>query len=318
MGFQYKELTATEWIEMRSGINDQSVFGDLDYLTCFEKAYRIDKKTIAVFEKEKLCLLISFFEQKKQIVCPNHYFFQFVWEGENLTSWRRLMVFEFLIAELKIRYKHIHLRLPIGINDIRAFEWAGFTYHLKHTYIKKLDDRPYHQNLKRILAKQYSYTFACNINWDEVWYKHESDLKSFMLSSTFISKSISLFKKLQKQQYITSYNIYQGGKLLSSIIALIDRNQKKAYFPLIGKIELSKSGAAAHLYNYAFSQLKKEGILEVDLYGANMKSIARFKHKFEPELESFFEVKYNSGKNAFVEMKGKLKEVVKKIVRKRS
>lgn len=317
MGFEYKALTATEWSKELTGIANQSVFGDLNYLGSFERAYTVNNKLVGVYEDGKTLLLISFFESKNHVVCPNHYFFQFVWEKENTLSWRRIMVWEFLIDELKKRYAKIHFRLPISVNDARPFEWAGFKCQLRHTYVKTLDDKPYHQNLKRILAKKHDYSFATQTDFEAVWLKHKADLEAFLLSASFVSKTISYFKQLQQKELIITYNIYKEDKLLSSIIVLIDRSQQKAYFPLIGKID-QESGAAAYLYDYAFSQLKMEGIKEVDLYGANMKSIARFKHKFEPELKSFFEVKFNRRTNILVGMKGKLKEVVKKIVRKRS
>lgn len=318
MGFEYKALTATEWNRELTGIANQSVFGNLNYLDSFEKAYRVEKQLIGVFENGKAHLLISFFESKNCVICPNHYFFQFVWEKENMRSWRSIMVWEFFVEELKKRYSKIHLRLPITVNDVRPFEWAGFKYHLKHTYVKVLDDRPYHQNLKRILAKKHNYSFSAQTDFAEVWSKHQADLESFLFSASFISKTISFFKLVQQQELVVTYNIYTEGRLLSSIIVLIDKAQKKAYFPLIGKIDQSQSGAAAYLYDYAFSQLKKEGIEEVDLYGANMKTIARFKHKFEPELKSFFDVRYDSRFKGLAEMKSKLKEMVKRIVRKRS
>ena len=318
MGFEYKGLTATEWTRELTGIANQSVFADLNYLDSFENAYAVNKELIGIYENDKIHLLISFFDSKNRVICPNHYFFQFVWEKENTLSWRRIMVWEFLIEELKKRYSKIHFRLPITVDDIRPFEWAGFKCQLKHTYIKVLDERPYHQNLKRILAKKHDYTFASQTDFAEVWSKHQADLESFLFSASFISKTVSFFKLVQQQGLVVTYNIYTEGRLLSSIIVLIDKAQKKAYFPLIGKIDQSQSGAAAYLYDYTFSQLKKEGIEEVDLYGANMKTIARFKHKFEPELKSFFEVRYDSRFKGFSEMKSKLKEVVKRIVRKRS
>ncbi len=318
MGFEYKALTTAEWTKGLTAIAKQSVFADLNYLESFERVYTVNKKLVGIYENGKALLLISFFENKNRVVCPNHYFFQFVWEKEDALSWRRIMVWEFLIDELKKRYSKIHFRLPISVNDARPFEWAGFKCLLKHTYVKTLDNRPYHQNLKRILAKKHEYHFAAQTDFEAVWLKHQTDLEAFLLSTSFVSKAITQFKELKQKELITTYNIYKEHKLLSSIIVLIDRFEQKAYFPLIGKIDQSESGAAAYLYDYAFSQLKMEEITQVDLYGANMKTIARFKHKFEPELKSFFEVKYNRRANVLIEMKGKLKEVVKKMVRKRS
>ncbi len=315
MGFQFKELIDSEWTELCNSIGNISVFGDPVYLDCFERAYHVKKKLIVILDKEQPCLLFSFFEKAREIVCPNQYFFQFLWEKEEKTSWRRLMVLEFMIAELKARYHSIHLRLSITMDDVRVFEWEGFKYNLKYTYIKRLDNLTYHQNLKRILVKSNSYRFATNIDWEDVWSKHDADMKSFQFSSEFISKTISCFRKLQYGQFVKTYNIYQQGKLLSSIIAVVDKAQRKAYFPLIGKIDLSHSGAAVYLYDYVFSELKNDGFLYVDLYGANMKSIARFKHKFDSELVSFFEVKYNRRTASLAKSITKLKQLVKKVVR---
>ncbi|WP_113662260.1 hypothetical protein [Pedobacter nanyangensis] len=315
MEFEYKALTANEWSEVLADIANRSVFGNLSYLESFEQAYGVGKKLVGVYADSKPYLLITFFEDKGRIVCPNHYYFQFVWEKESSASWRKIMVWEFLMNELKKRYSQIHFRLPLSVHDVRPFEWAGFTYQLKHTYIKTLDERPYHQNLKRILAKKHNYTFGTQTDDKLVWSKHRGDLKAFLFSASFISKTIAYFEILQQKELVATYNIYADGGLLSSIIVLIDKHEQKAYFPLIGKIDLAQSGAAAYLYDYAFSQLKKQGIKQVDLYGANMKSIARFKHKFEPELERFFEVEYNHSANVLVGLKSKLKEVAKKIVR---
>lgn len=314
MSLQYKELTTTAWSEVRTSINNYSVFGNLDYLTCFENAYHFDKKLVAIYDGNHPYLLISFFAKKRQIVCPNYHFFQFVWERENL-SWRRLMVWEFLLKELKKQYNYIHFRLPASVNDVRVFEWEGFNYQLKHTYVKVFDDKPYHQNLKRILSKSSIYTYATNTDWDKVWHTHKADMHSFMLSHSFINKAIACFKTLQQQNLITTYNIYKDGAFLSSIVAVVDGARQKAYFPLIGKIDVSQSGASTHLYNYALTQLKNEGVAMVDLYGANIKSIARFKHKFEPELTTFFEVTYSARKNALLNLISSIKMVVKKIIR---
>lgn len=314
MSFEYKELTTTVWSEVRNSINNHSIFGNLDYLTCFEKAYHFDKKLVAIYDGDHPYLLISFFVKKKQIVCPNYHFFQFVWEREDL-SWRRLMIWEFLLTELKNKYRHIHFRLPISVNDVRIFEWEGFNYRLKHTYIKVFDDKPYHQNLKRILAKSNTYTYTTNTDWDKVWHRHEVDMRSFMLSHSFVANAIAYFKSLQQQKLITTYNIYKDGLFLSSIVAVVDSAEKKAYFPLIGKIDVSQSGASAHLYDYTLAQLKKEGIVTVDLYGANIKTIARFKHKFEPKLTTFFEVRYSARQNMALSLINNIKAVVKKVIR---
>lgn len=314
MDFKYRILDNNEWNNIRANLSESSVFGNTEFLSAFSDSYKIRYELSCIFYKDDPIILLAYFVKGNNIVIPHHYYFQYLWlkNQDSEESWILLEGFSFLIKQLQKKYVNIDFRLPIDIKDVRPFIWNDFSVIIKYTYVKSLLNLGYHHNIKRILKKQnLNYSFKKNEDWPLVWEHHNKDFEAFGIRLRLRKKYLNYFEKMLRLGIIDTYNAYNNGVFISSIITITDKPGKKAYFPLIGTVDGHyKDGLAVKLYDYTLSELKSSGIDEVDLYGANMKSIARFKSKFNPELVQFYEVRYRKRCLSFK----KIKEYIIRVV----
>lgn len=319
MEFKFQILSPDEWAHYSSLYNCDTLKAGKSFLNSLADTYNLKILHVAIKQKEDLCILTSFLIKDKRILSPNHYYYQFFWQNPDKSQWHHTEVLYFLLDELKKSYKTINIRLPITIKDIRPFKWQGFTIEIRYTLVKYLNDGKLHKNLSRILKNDINangYKFETNTFWKESLAFHNKELKNFKFAKTYIQQVIRWFSALQQANLAYTFNVFYKDEFVSSIIAIVDEKDKKAYFPLIGTVkEHSSKGISSFLYQYALNQLKDFGVEKVDLYGADMREIATFKQKFEPELQNFYVAKYSAYDNKLQNLTMYLKTFVKKIVR---
>lgn len=317
MSYSSVKIEVENW---ESFINEQGVigvFGSSDFLISTANIYGLNIDIRVILLNDKPVLALPLFVKKNRIVLPNHYFYQFIWQKEtSKESWNQLEAFDFLLKILKKIYKKIKVRLPTSIHDVRPFMWNGFNTSLKYTYEKVTSDLRYHQNIIRIVNKrQNSYSFDKNCDWERSWNFHYNDLQKFGISIVNIEIYINYFKKLAEKGFIQVFNAYQDGSFLTSIISIIDKDCKSAYFLLIGTADGHyKNGLPSLLYNYALLELKKVEVEKVDFFGANIQSISKFKSKFLPDLCSYYEVSYSENHQKWNALVKKFKTYISKFL----
>lgn len=311
MAYYYEELDVAT-IAKAIDAEEFNVYGKDDFLKAVTKVYSCDVKYGVVFLKKEMILIIAFFKKGKNIILPNHYFYQFVWEKfSGHESWIKVECWDFLLKEMIKRYDTIKLKLPIDVYDIRPFSWNNFFVNIRYTYIKNVSTLNYHPKIKTILKKPLNgYSFKMNCDWDDVWSTHIENLNRFGIKRDQ-KNIITYMKELNASNYIMSFNAYYDDKYITSILAIVD--SKLAYIPFVGKSDGHyNKDLHVFLYNYTFSKLKELNVLYVDLFGANIKSIARFKHKFYPTLHQFLEVSYER-KSVILKLSILLKKIRKKL-----
>ncbi len=316
MSYKYQEIDIERWCEITKE-GEVGVFGSKEFLLTTAEVYKYNFLFCLVTYNGNSILTVPLFTHKSKVTFPNHYFYQFVWQNEwEKESWSVLDAWDVLLKQLQSKYTEIKIRLPISVTDSRPFIWNNFDINIKYTYIKTLVDLCYHQNIKRIVKKEkVEYTFKKNCDWDENWKFHNEDLNSFGVRVIHKSSYMKYFKGLKDSGLVQVFNAYHNNVFLSSILVIIDRRLKTAYFPLIGTADGHyKSGLPAMLYNYTLTELKSEGFETVDLVGANIRNIAKYKSKFLPTLFPFFEVSY-SKRAVFAKTKIlKIKKIIGKIL----
>lgn len=315
MGYQYQEIDINKWSEFtKEGVG---VFGSKDFLLATAEVYSFKLLFCLVTFKDTPALAISLFTKGSRVVSPNHYYYQFVWQGSEPTgSWIQQDAWDILLQNLKAKYTRINLRLPVSVTDGRPFTWNNFSIHIKYTYLKNLNDLTYHHNIQRILKKkQQQYSFKNNCDWDENWVLHQRDLEKFGIRKVYVDLYLKYFKTLKEEGLIRVFNAYDKDVFLTSIVAIVDKTAKTAYLPLIGTADGHyNAGLPSLLYDYALTELKDTGIERVDLCGANIQSIAKYKSKFLPDLVQFFEVSY-SKKSVVIKTKFfEIKEIIGRIL----
>lgn len=318
MDFEYQILNENEWDNTRTSLSEFGLFGSPEFLKAVANIYNIQYELCCVIYKGKPIIISAYFTDGRNIVTPNHYYYQYIWlKEDNKESWVLLEGLNFLIEELQKRYLKICLKLPVNFTDIRPFVWNNFSSVVRYTYVKNLSNLSYHENVRRILKKENShFSFKTNEDWDLVWEHHDKDLKKFNIRKRISEKYLSYFRELKKDGNVETYNAYYNDVFVSSIIVLLDRVNKKAYLPLIGTVDgFYKEGLAIKIYDYTLSELSREGFCLVDFCGANIKSIARFKHKFNPTLESYYEVKYSKNAAVYQNIKKTLFSGIKSLLK---
>ncbi|GEM_PF-2159398 len=306
MDFKLIYFNDCDWNSLRDSIFETDFFGSVEFLQIVSKNYSLEYKNCAVLYKDQPVILFSFFYKSGNIILPNHYYYQYIWFKDFIReSWIVVEGIDFLLVHLKNTYKRINIRLPLNFRDIRPFIWQHFDLKIRYTYIKDLSDFDYHSNIKRILKKaNESFAFKNDTDWDLVWEHHIKDLRNFNISKNKIDKYLLFFKGIKELGALKTFNIYYNGNFISSVLAIIDKSSKRAYFPLIGTTDSAANGASAKLYHFSLETLKGIGILKVDFCGANMKTIARFKQKFNPSLRMYYEVFYN--KDIYYKIRSKI------------
>ena len=301
MDFKLIYFNDCDWNSLRDSIFETDFFGSVDFFQIVSKNYSLEYKNCAVFYKNQPVILFSFFYKSGNIILPNHYYYQYIWFKDFIReSWIVIEGIDFLLVHLKNTYKRINIRLPLNFKDVRPFIWQHFDVKIRYTYIKDLSVFDYRPNIKRILKKMDDkLTFAEDSDWNLVWKHHINDLKDFNIPRKKINEYLNFFKEIKELGALKTFNIYYDGNFISSILAIIDKSSKRAYFPLIGTTDSAADGVSAKLYHFSLETLKGMGILKVDFCGANMKTIARFKQKFNPSLENYFDLEYCKNLNRY-------------------
>lgn len=294
-----------------------SVFGRSDFLIKTAAVYGFDIDVKVILFNDDPVLALPLFVDNKRVVSPNHYFYQFVWQKETTKeSWNQLESWCFLLKILKEKYKYITLRLPTNIKDVRPFIWNDFNINVKYTYEKDITQLIYNRNLQKILKKpNEKYFFKKNYNWQYNWNFHYKDLLKFNASESQTQIHLLYFKGLKQNGQLEIYNAYNGNDFITSIVTILDHKLKFAYFALMGSVddEHYRNGLPTLLYNYALNQLKESDFCKIDFLGANMEKISKYKSKFLPNLETYYEVSYSKPQNErkliFSTIKNKLKKI---------
>lgn len=295
MGYNFLNIEINDWESFINQYTEVSVFGTEAFLKATASVYNYNLDIKVVSFNNKPILAVPLFTQGNKVVSPNHYYYQFMWEKEtSKESWTQIEAWDFLLKELKKKYKQIKLRLPPSIQDVRPFMWNNFNVTIRYTYEKDLKELKYNENINRIISKkQNDYTFKKNCDWDTNWSFHKIDLLNFGIRNKSVNLFLKYFEILASKNLIQVFNTYYKNKFLTSIVTIIDNKHKIAYFPLIGTSKVhSKNGLSTLLYHFAISQLRNDNIKIVDFCGANLKSISKYKNKFLPQLTTYYEVSY--------------------------
>lgn len=317
---KYKELNNTDWLFYLNKINDKSLFIEHVYLEKLKISYNVKLIYVGIFKEDEIVLLCCLFIRANKVVIPTHYAYLYMWEKYYLTSSIKMHeVLNFFLYEIQKKYTSISFRLAPNISDIRPFLWNGFKCKLFYTYVKRLEENNIHHSLSKLIKKPLSddYYFDINKDLDIVWKFHATDILSFGFRKKNVQSSIQYFKLLFEEKKAHTYNIYYKGTFLASIIALLDMDNKHAYFPLVGTMDKPhyQKNVSAHLYCFAINELKKLNIENIDFMGANTESIARYKSKFGGTLTPHYNVHYSKYDTFKKNIREKIISFLKKTIR---
>ncbi|MNO16718.1 hypothetical protein D3C76_64050 [compost metagenome] len=200
-----------------------------------------------------------------------------------------------MIQEIKHFGGAASLSLPPEITDIRPFLWNGFktnvkyTYHLKLPYcintasteirnrIKKANAQGYNSSLCNDMAEVYSCLLGTE---SRKGFSHH-------LSADDLRLAQQLFGSDCFRCYI-SYS--KEGEPISTNVMIVD-NKRALWWIAGSKSEHLSNGVAQQSLFLAFQDLASAGVESIDLVGANIPSVAKYKANWGGDLIPYYQVR---------------------------
>jgi len=240
-------------------------------------------------------IAFALYENKKRIVLPTHGYpyYSGIWIKNHKDYSNDL--YEALKLLLK-NYKSVDLILPPEINDVRAFIWCGFSAKVKYTYIKKSNNKEskddVKSNYKKAKSLNLKLTTEESIDFD--WFNYETQLKRLGFSNISLKQLKIWITSLEKNSLVMFFKVLnKNNDSLGSGIVLLNRGAKVGGL-LLNYVPKNSHQSAVNSFLYLEIQnwLNINGFDYFDYLGANTKSIADFKKRFNPDLKSYFLVRY--------------------------
>lgn len=304
------EVDELKWSEFISVYGKGSLFIEPVWLSITATNFGYGLKYYIWTEGTEEVIGFPIFYKGKTIKSPTNFHFFPLVKAKGIEKQKNI-AFIRSIENLKRRFGSIRLKMEIDFPYQKELEGLGFNVTEKFTYIKRLDNLNYSRNIFRMIkkAEQQSYTTSLSTSFESSFSKIWESNKGYLLGSN--KKQIfSFFSALIKKNFSQILDLHQDGAHIASLLVIEDQNQKVVYTYLISIPDRKKyPEVQAMLYNYGMSLYKSKGFLFCDLCGANLSSIAKFKAKFNGDLERYQYAVYNS--SYFI----KIEEYIKKLIR---
>jgi hypothetical protein len=289
-----------------------------DFVDAVANSFNLKVHHILFKKGDKTIVSLIAYAKGDRIVVPLYFVYSTLWINKISDSAYSTYVTAFL-AQLKLHFKNISLNLNPAISDVRPFIWSGFNVAPKYTYIKDLNIfANYPSDVKSSIKK----AIDSDVEFIKVPFSEELVAQnmiflrnSTLLSSDKISGIMSFFNVLKSDGKLEFYICTLKNELIASSIVLVDDVQKVAYTAFLNKVELNSFGnhsIHAFLYDGIFKSLSQRGYQMVDLLGANVFSISKFKGKLQGDLIAYYSVEYKNLGNFLNKSLITIKKILKK------
>ena len=277
----------SDWNKFVEQSQQGTIYSSTYWLDAFEKPFKI----LGCYENKKLIGGIAFFTEEDNIITPKPTRFQGI-------LFLKEDVSQILIEKLIKDYKNIFISNHVTLEDISFFIQNGFSSKVKYTYLVNISDL---EKTRDKFEKRTRYEIRKAEKSDLIVKKEDNILafdkihqlvfkkqnRSRPISTEFIVNLYKTLKEAGKCQLYFAYN----KKELSAAVLIIWDNKRGYYLMGASDPKFKGDGASSLALWTAFKDLKGKGFKEIDLLGANIPSIKKFKRGFGGELKSYFNVK---------------------------
>src|SRR5690606_28331218 len=120
-------------------------------------------------------------------------------------------------------------------NDIRPFQWEGFTYLVNYTYVKTLSDLNFEYNIRSREKKalESGISLSLSSSFVRIWQHQQMDLKRFNFPDLTLRKLQKMFNDWHKSGFLQIYEAVYKEAIIGSSCILIDKTSSTAYNLLI-------------------------------------------------------------------------------------
>lgn len=310
-----KEIDGYTWsIEIKNKYD--TIFNQTVYLETISKLHQTEIKYFLFYHKNEPVIGFAAHLKRNKIIVPDHYSYSSFWIKETLGEFARFDFIDFMLKELKLKFKVINFRFSPHFYDIRAFNLNEFDAKVKYTYINQNGNIKLRKNLENKLqkTKDLKFIFKYDDFYDEILKQQLADFGIFGYSKKQEAFYEGYFKNLIDRGFIKSFCVQQEDKLIASALILIDFKHSMAYNLLLSTSKTNYSlETTTFLYVKIMEKLSELDINELDLYGADMKGIANYKSGFRGKLKPHYLLRYDTIAS-FKEKIRNLKLMIKKML----
>jgi hypothetical protein len=275
--------TWKEW-----GINH--AFADVELIAIQEQVFGVEAIYLAWIKKGKFLWIMQYFTKDSTWVSPINIAYQNAAFDPNLSHYESLQAQEQLTEYLH-KFKKASIRFPIGFKHVELLNPPYFQRSTRFSYLKLMDDDAYAgsspSNIKSFAKENPRIEINSHLE------------KSWEMASELIPASDTLTKdfcfKAIEQGRMIAYNVFVKDELLASNWVFINGETSAAYLYLLSKTDRKYKGLHEYLYDQIFIDLKARGCKIIDLGGANIPAIAKFKSTFNVEQVAYYQVYLNAG-----------------------
>lgn len=283
-----------------------SVWSDPALLEIFQFVSDCYLEFICIKKKEQMVASLPVFYKKKLFLKytlnPDQYFYyqiSYYYEKKRRAHENELIELNILsaIAEaMKSRYSYLKLKLSFSNYDMRAFNWEKINAHPLYSIISELQipnfqaNYSYNQTQHIKKASELDLQVSQQIDIEAVFelQKITYDKKSVDYSARFnnIKKLAELLYKAGKLEI---FGVFLDKKLIASRLIICDYDNSIAYDWNAASDNFAyKNGVNSFLMDYILQYYHHKGLKYYDFCGANVKSVARFKHEFGGYLKVYY------------------------------
>lgn len=195
----------------------------------------------------------------------------------------------------KLSAGYVNIATAPNISDIRQFKWNGFTTEPRFNYILDLTAplekiwNGFKQEARKGITKaeRGGYRLDCGDNISGFYQRVQERYKEQKLSDPLLNETYLVDIKKHYPNNIKLYNLYDSKDDLLTCVMTQQYKNKFVYW--IGSTR-SEQYANEYLIWRLIQKAKSEHYTIFDFTGANTENICRFKSKFNPQLEFYFNV----------------------------
>lgn len=279
------------------------VWHEPSFMRSVAAMHQIVPYQLQVCKGEELIAILPLYEKRKfglkALIAPVGTYYQ----GISIyhppqTSGPRMLLDSLAITEriaksITKKYHRVNIRLSPDNSDVRGFTWNSFKAKPLYTFSLNNEGEQY------IMPEERRYLRRAEKNGMSFEEGYDPDLFMELQSKLDKRKGHTMgvsypllrryFDSLNGGGLLRQYNSFFEGKAVSSSISLT--NGKEIIYTLYWATELKfmNQGAAAFHCQKSFEELP-DGIHTMDMCGANIQDVARFKAALGMQLGIFFEI----------------------------
>lgn len=293
---EIEKISHEQW-KLEQHTTSINLFDQDTFLETISNVYHKDITWYKVLDKGQLLFALPIYHSRRKAELVTHFFYQAIVKPQDFSEQKLVEAWGILLSTLKEHYDAIDFKFAPYVEDIRPLIWAGFEQLSRYTSVIDMKKFPnYSENIERSIKKALKNKLKVEIHvyHKEIIQEQVKDMLSHGLGNKHAKRFDDWFGKLAEQGATRVMELKkEDGSRIGSALYLLDSTKAYLIATMGGEVD---SGGQAYLYDQAFRHFQELGILEVDLLGANIPSVALYKSKLGAELQSYYMVSYRKYK----------------------